>query len=136
MLIKIKNIISVEEVYNHLQSPVCGAINLFIGTVRNLNKNKQVTKLVFEAYESMAIKQMEKIAQEAKQKWRLYNVSLIHAVGEKKPGEIAVITGASSMHREASFEACKFLIDELKKTVPIWKHEWYENGNVWINAHP
>ena len=136
MLLTIKNIISVEEAYNHLKSPVCGAVNLFIGTVRNLNKNKLVTKLVFEAYAAMAIKQMEKIAQEAKQKWNLHNVVMIHAVGEKLPGEIAVITGASSTHREASFEACKFLIDELKKTVPIWKQEWYEDGNVWINAHP
>lgn len=136
MLIKIKDIISVEEAYSYLQSPVCGAVNLFVGTVRNWNKNKKVTKLVFEAYETMAIKQMENIALMAHQKWNLQNVAMIHAVGEKKPGEIAVITGASSTHREASFEACRFLIDELKKTVPIWKQEWYEDGNVWINAHP
>ena len=136
MLIKIKDIISVEEAYNCLQSPVCGAVNLFIGTVRNKNKNKTVTKLVFEAYETMAIKQMEKIAQEAKQKWDLHEVVIIHAIGEKKPGEIAVVTGASSTHRKASFEGCEFLIDELKKRVPIWKQEWYEDGHVWINAHP
>ncbi len=136
MLIQIKDAISVEEAYSYLQSPLCGAVNLFIGTVRNWNKNKKVTKLVFEAYKSMAIKQMEKIAEEAKHKWSLDNVVMIHAVGEKKPGEIAVITGASSTHRKASFEACEFLIDELKKTVPIWKQEWYEDGNVWINAHP
>ena len=64
MLIKIKDTIHVEEAYNYLQSPVCGAVNLFIGTVRNFSKNKKVTKLVFEAYEAMAVKEMEKIAQE------------------------------------------------------------------------
>ncbi len=136
MLIKIKDTIHVEEAYNYLQTPDCGAVNLFVGTVRNLNKNKRVTKLVFEAYEAMAIKEMEKIAQQAKQKWNLHNIAMMHAVGEKLPGEIAVITGVSSTHRKASFEGCEFLIDELKKRVPIWKQEWYEDGNVWINAHP
>ncbi len=136
MLIKIVETIQIEEAYHHLQSPVCGAVNLFIGTVRNHSKGRQVAKLVFEAYEAMAIKEMERIAVAAQQKWNLHKVVIIHAKGEKLPGEMVVITGASSTHRKASFEACEFLIDEVKKKVPIWKQEWYEDGNVWINAHP
>lgn len=136
MLIKIVETIDINEAYAYLQSPLSGAVNLFIGTVRNHSDNRAVTKLVFEAYKPMAIKEMEKICIAAKARWLLTEVLIIHATGEKKPGEIAVITGVSSAHRKASFEACEFLIDELKKTVPIWKQEWYEDGSCWINAHP
>ncbi len=136
MLVKLTDTILIEEAYQYLESPLSGAVNLFIGTVRNHSKGKKVTKLVFEAYEAMAIKEMEKIAAVALQKWALDKVVIIHATGEKLPGEKVVITGASSAHRGVSFEACQFLIDELKKTVPIWKQEWYEDGSRWINAHP
>ena len=117
-------------------TPVSGAINLFIGTVRNHSKGKAVVKLAFEAYEAMALKELNKIAVTAQNKWPLDKVVIMHAVGEKLPGEAVVITGTSSAHRKASFEACEFLIDELKKTVPIWKHEFYEDNSVWVNAHP
>ncbi len=136
MLIKLAEQINLQEVYDYLQSPLSGAVNIFIGTVRNHSKNKEVTKLVFEAYEAMALKELEKVALAARQKWSLDKVAIIHATGEKLPGEIVVITGVSSAHRKASFEACEFLIDELKKTVPIWKHEYYIDGSEWINAHP
>lgn len=136
MLIKIVENIDLEEAYDYLQSPVSGAVNLFVGTVRNHSHNKGVVKLVFEAYEAMALKEMRKIAEAAQQQWQLDKVVIIHAVGEKQPGEAVVITGASSVHRKASFEACQFLIDELKKTVPIWKHEFFKDNSVWVNAHP
>lgn len=136
MLIKIVTDIYIAEAYEYLQSPTSGGINLFIGTVRNHSTGRAVTKLVFEAYEKMALKEMEKIAHTAMQRWPLDNAIIIHAVGEKLPGEAVVITGASSAHRQASFEACAFLIDELKKTVPIWKHEHFKDGAVWVNAHP
>lgn len=136
MLIKIVDEIDLNEAYHYLQSPVAGGINLFVGTVRNHSHNKEVTKLVFEAYEAMALKEMHKIANAAKHRWQLDKVVMIHAVGEKLPGDAVVITGASSVHRKASFEACEFLIDELKKTVPIWKHEFFKDNSVWVNAHP
>lgn len=135
-LIKLVKTINLNEAYRFLQSPASGAVNLFIGTVRNHSKGKTVTKLVFEAYETMAVKELEKVAVSATQKWALDKVLIIHATGEKLPGQPVVITGVSSAHRKASFEACEFLIDELKKTAPIWKHEWYEDGSEWINAHP
>jgi molybdopterin synthase catalytic subunit len=136
MLIKIVDNIDLNEAYAYLQSPVSGAVNLFVGTVRNHSHGKDVIKLVFEAYEAMALKEMHKIAEAAQSRWQLDKVAIIHAVGEKQPGEAVVITGASSVHRKASFEACQFLIDELKKTVPIWKHEFFKDNSVWVNAHP
>jgi len=136
MLLKIVENIDTGEAYNFLQSPCCGALNVFIGTVRNHSKGKEVVKLVFEAYESMALKEFEKIAVLAKDKWPLEKVAIVHATGEKLPGDPVVVVGASSAHREAVFEATAFIMHELKRTVPIWKHEYYTDETVWVNAHP
>ncbi|NCD69695.1 molybdenum cofactor biosynthesis protein MoaE [Mucilaginibacter agri] len=136
MLIRIVEHIDLNEAPAYLVSEETGAINLFVGTVRNHSKGKTVLHLDFEAYEPMAVKEMEKLGLQAKVKWPLYEVAIIHAVGHKLPGEPVVVIGVSSAHREASFEACRWLIDELKKTVPIWKKEFYEDNSVWVNAHP
>jgi molybdopterin synthase catalytic subunit len=136
MLVRIVENIDINEVYHYLQSPETGAVNVFVGTVRNHTKGKEVVKLVFEAYEKMALKQMNNLALEAKNKWPLDKLLIFHITGEKKPGEAVVAIGVTSAHRDASFEACRFLIDELKKTVPIWKKEFYIDNSVWVNAHP
>jgi molybdopterin synthase catalytic subunit len=136
MLLKIVEHIDINEAYSFLQSQSCGAVNVFTGTVRNHSKGKEVIKLVFEAYESMALKEIAKIAALAKEKWPLEKVAIIHATGEKLPGEPVVVVGASSAHREAVFEATAFIMHELKQTVPIWKHEYYTDETVWVNAHP
>lgn len=136
MLISIVKKIDLNEAYRYLQSPDAGAINLFIGTVRNHAQGKKVDKLTFEAYGPMALKEMNRIALEAKNKWQLNKLAIMHVTGEKEVGEPVVLIGVSCAHRQASFEACRFLIDELKKTVPIWKHEFYEDNSVWVNAHP
>lgn len=136
MLVKIVDIIDLNEAYHFLESPETGAINLFIGTVRNHTKGKQVVKLVFEAYEKMALKEMNKLAALAKKQWPIDKLLMWHVTGEKKPGEAVVVIGVTSAHRDASFDACRFLIDELKKTVPIWKKEYYIDNSVWVNAHP
>jgi molybdopterin synthase catalytic subunit len=136
VLINIVEHIDLNEVYAYLQAPEAGAVNLFVGTVRNHSKGKNVVRLDFEAYDAMAIRQMEHIAHEAFGKWPLVKLAIVHAVGAKDPGIPVVVIGVSSAHRDASFEACRFLIDELKKTVPIWKKEFYEDNSVWVNAHP
>lgn len=136
MLIKLVEHIDLNEAYAYLNSPDAGAVNLFVGTVRNQTKGKEVVRLDFEAYDQMAIRQMEHLANEAMDKWPLVNLAIIHAVGAKEPGTPVVVIGVSSAHRDASFEACRFLIDELKKTVPIWKKEFYEDNSMWVNAHP
>jgi molybdopterin synthase catalytic subunit len=136
VLIKLVEHIDLNEAYTYLNSPDAGAVNLFVGTVRNQTKGKAVMQLDFEAYDAMAIKQMEHLANQAMGKWPLVNLVIVHAVGAKEPGTPVVVIGVASAHRDASFEACRFLIDELKKTVPIWKKEFYEDNSVWVNAHP
>lgn len=134
--IEIVSAINIEAAYQYLQSDNCGAVNLFVGTVRNHAKGKAVAKLEFEAYEPMALKEMYVIAEKARGKWPLEKLLIQHVTGEKKIREAVVITGVSSPHRQAGFEACQYLIDELKRTVPIWKKEYYEDSSIWVNAHP
>ncbi|QQL50736.1 molybdenum cofactor biosynthesis protein MoaE [Mucilaginibacter ginkgonis] len=136
MLIKIIDHIDIQEAYKYLNNDGAGAVNVFLGTVRDNSKGKKVRQLAFEAYEPMALKEMQKVAEAAAERWPLLAIAIIHVTGTKKPGEAVVLTGVSSAHRDASFEACRFLIDELKRTVPIWKKEFYEDESVWVNAHP
>lgn len=119
-----------------VRSDRCGAIDVFIGTVRNHTQGKTVLRLEFEAYQKMAILEMEKIAQRAREQWPMEQIAMHHRVGTLDIGEIAVIIAVSTPHRKASFEACQFAIDTLKETVPIWKKEIFEDGSQWVAAHP
>jgi molybdopterin synthase catalytic subunit len=116
--------------------PECGGIDVFIGTVRNLTKGKRVLRLEFEAYEAMALQEMRKIANEAMERWPLLKLLIHHRVGVLQPGELPVIIAVAAAHRAAAFDACRFAIDTLKQTVPIWKKEVFEDGETWVNAHP
>lgn len=136
MLIRIVDHIDLNEVYKHLLHTEAGAVNLFIGTVRKQSNGKDVVKLSFESYESMALKEMGKVAAAAKEKWNLFEVVIVHVEGEKKVGDPVVAIGVSAGHRQDSFPACRFIIDELKKNVPIWKKEFYKDDSIWVNAHP
>ncbi|MEO1053519.1 MAG: molybdenum cofactor biosynthesis protein MoaE [Bacteroidota bacterium] len=128
--------INTEEVIDLVKSDAAGAIDVFIGTVRNKTKDNRVTRLEFEAYDKMAISEMEKIAERAKSQWPVEKMAIYHRKGILGIGEIAVVIAVSTPHRKASFEACQFAIDTLKETVPIWKKEVFENGEVWVAAHP
>lgn len=119
-----------------IMSPESGGIDVFIGTVRNATKGKAVLKLDFEAYEPMAFSEMEKIAKQAFDKWSVQKVLIHHRTGTLQVGEIPVIIAVSAAHRDAAFEACRYIIDTLKQTVPIWKKEAFEDGEVWVAAHP
>lgn len=134
--IKLVDNIVLDEAYSYLQDPEAGGMDLFIGSVRNHALGKDVVKLEFEAYEPMASSEMKKLAQQAIEKWPLKKVLIIHALGEKQVGEPVVVIGTSSAHRQDAFESCRFLIDELKMTVPIWKKEYFTDQTVWVNAHP
>ena len=109
---------------------------MFIGTVRNITKGKTVLRLEFEAYEKMAITEMEKIAAQSLAKWPLQKLLIHHRTGALAVGEVPVIIAVSAVHRDAAFEACRYVIDTLKQTVPIWKKEIFEDGEVWVAAHP
>ncbi len=113
-----------------------GAINTFIGTVRNQTSGKKVLRLEYEAYEPMAISEIRKIVDHANDTWKVLGFAVSHRVGVLNSGEIAVVVAVSTAHRKASFEACQFIIDSLKQTVPIWKREFFEDGDQWVSAHP
>ncbi|MBK0379043.1 molybdenum cofactor biosynthesis protein MoaE [Mucilaginibacter segetis] len=119
-----------------VMSPQCGGIDIFIGTVRNATNGKNVVKLEFEAYEPMAIKEMEKIAEQAFKKWQVQKILVHHRTGILEIGDIPVIIAVASAHRDAAFDACRYIINTLKQTVPIWKKEIFEDGEVWVAAHP
>ncbi len=113
-----------------------GGTVTFLGTVRDFSQGKSVVSLSFEAYESMALKEMEKLAIIASEKWELHKIVIVHAIGKKEIGDAVVFIGTSSKHRAEAFDATRFLIDELKEKVPIWKHEFYNDSSSWLNATP
>ncbi len=117
-------------------TPDAGGSVVFIGTVRNKTQAKTVTRLEFEAYEPMAISEMGKIAEQAIEKFAVLNISIHHHIGVLDIGEIPIIIAVSAAHRGAAFDACEYCIDTLKQTVPIWKKEVFEDGEVWVAAHP
>ncbi len=135
-IIEIVEKIDTSQVFSELSDAQSGGICVFVGTVREFTQGEQVVSLEFETYEKMALKEMDKIATTAVTKWNLNKVIIRHAIGLKNVAEPVVIVGASSGHRDACFEACRFLIDTLKETVPIWKKERFENKSVWVSAHP
>ncbi|MEN8250074.1 MAG: molybdenum cofactor biosynthesis protein MoaE [Bacteroidota bacterium] len=128
--------LNTSEIISMVESDNSGSINVFIGTVRNYTKGKEVIRLEFEAYESMAIKEMQKIIDEVKKRWPINHIVIHHRVGALNIGDIPVVIAVSTPHRKDGFEACQFAIDTLKETVPIWKKEIFEDGEEWVSAHP
>ena len=132
----LKEALDVDKCVQFVTAPNTGGIHVFIGTVRNHSKGKRVIRLEFEAYEPMAISEMQKIARRATEKFDIHSMAIHHRVGTLYIGEIPVVIAVGAAHREAAFQACKFAIDTLKETVPIWKKEIFEDGEVWVAAHP
>lgn len=130
------NPIDIQNVINSAESAHAGALNVFIGTVRSKTAEKKVIRLEYEAYEPMAILELKKIIEMAKEKWKLKGWAISHRVGVLGVGDVAVVVAVSTAHRQESFEACQFIIDSLKQTVPIWKKEIFEGGEEWVSAHP
>ena len=128
--------LNISDCIDWVMSPQAGGIDVFIGTVRDATKGKQVLRLEFESYEVMAIKEMEKIAQQAFDGWPVQKILIHHRTGVLQIGEVPVIIAVAAAHRDAAFDACRYIIDTLKQTVPIWKKEFFEDGEVWVAAHP
>lgn len=135
-IVEIVDSIDTSQVFTELSDAHSGGICVFVGTVREFTQGEEVVSLEFETYKKMALMEMEKIASDAMKKWKLNKVIIRHAVGLKKVEAPVVVVGASSAHRDACFDACRYLIDTLKETVPIWKKEMFENKTVWVSAHP
>ena len=128
--------LDLQECYDFVLDAACGGISVFVGTVRDTTQNKSVTQLDFSTYKPMAIKEMQKIADLALEKFSIKKIAIHHAEGLLQIKDVPVIIAASSPHRKAAFDACQFAIDTLKETVPIWKKEYFVDGEVWVNAHP
>ena len=112
--------------------PKDGAVCLFVGVVRNENGGRAVLRLEYEAYEDMALELMEEIARETVRRWPITQVRLVHRLGGLEIGEPSVAVAVTSPHRAEAFEACRFAIDRLKASVPIWKREFYTDGALWL----
>lgn len=128
--------LDIANVIASVSSDQAGAVDVFIGTVRNKTQERKVVRLEYEAYDSMAILQMEKVAAQVKEKWPVEKIAIHHRKGILHIGDIAVVIAVSTPHRQEAFEACHYAIDTLKETVPIWKKEIFEDGEVWVAAHP
>jgi molybdopterin synthase catalytic subunit len=115
-------------------APADGAVCLFLGVVRNENGGRPVRHLEYEAYEEMARPLMEEIAAEARRRWPITDVHIVHRLGRLEIGEPSVAVAVAAPHRGAAFDACRYAIDTLKATVPIWKKEFYADGAVWLEG--
>ena len=128
--------LSLDACYKLAVKDEAGAVAIFVGTVRNQTKAKEVISLDFESYEPMAVKEMTKIGRTVLDEMNTKAIVIHHRVGLLEVGDIAVIIAVSSGHRKEAFAACQYAIDTLKETVPIWKKEKFVDGEVWVSAHP
>jgi molybdopterin synthase catalytic subunit len=111
-----------------------GAIASFVGLVRNTNQNRAVTHLEYEAYEPLAVKALEQIRREAAEQWPGVELAVHHRIGRLEIGEASIVIAAASAHRVDAFAVCRYVIERVKQIVPIWKHEFFEGGEVWIEG--
>jgi molybdopterin synthase catalytic subunit len=111
-----------------------GAVTSFVGVVRDTNANRRVTHLEYEAYEPLAVKALEQIRDETAAEWPGVRMAVHHRIGRLMIGEASIVIAAASPHRADAFAACRYVIERVKQIVPIWKHEFFEGGEVWIEG--
>jgi molybdopterin synthase catalytic subunit len=126
--------IEVAELVEEVRGDGDGAVELFLGTVRDHNAGKRVIRLEYHAYPGMAEREMEKLERVAIDRFGVSRVAIVHRTGTLEIGDVSVAIAVASPHRAQAQQACKFLIDTLKETVPIWKKEFFEGGTVWIEG--
>jgi adenylyltransferase/sulfurtransferase len=127
--------VDLAELRAELADPSCGGYTAFEGWVRDHNEGQRVLRLEYEAYAALAVREGERIIAEAQQKFGVPHILCVHRVGELAIGDLAVWVGASAPHRDEAFRACRYVIDEVKHRVPIWKKEHYVNGDSgWVNC--
>jgi molybdopterin synthase catalytic subunit len=126
--------IDIGRMRQTMVGPEDGAVAIFEGVVRNHAHGRQVRHLEYDGYETMAEKKLEEIGARARREFEIRDIGIIHRLGRLQPAECSVAIIVTSAHRDAAFAACRFAIEEIKKTVPIWKKEVYEDGAVWIEG--
>lgn len=124
--------LGVERALAAVAHPGAGGLALFVGAVRDENEGRAVTRLAYEAYETMALAEMRRIADEIVAALPMVRLAVLHRVGDLAVGELAVVCAASAPHRDEAFRACRMLIDAVKARVPIWKREWGPEGPWWV----
>ncbi|KAJ0013362.1 hypothetical protein Pint_21304 [Pistacia integerrima] len=130
-ILEANNLIDMAKYITYVSAPQAGAIATFAGTTRDTFEGKTVVELRYEAYVPMAIRCIKSICSSARSAWNLHSIAVVHRLGTVPVGETSVFIAVSAVHRADALDACKFLIDELKASVPIWKKEVYSNGEVW-----
>ena len=125
-----------DAVAARVVGPDAGGVVSFVGAVRDNARGRMIRHLVYEAYPAMALAEMERICDAAAQRWPGARVAIAHRVGHLEVGDLAVVVVAAAAHRAEAFEACRFAIDTLKETVPIWKKEVSTDGAYWVDDHP
>ena len=125
-----------HDVVPRLERPEDGAIVIFDGIVRNHSRNRRTLRLEYEAYEDMALAKLEELASQSREKFAIRNLAIIHRLGRIEIGESSVLIAVFSAHRAPAFDACRWVIDTLKRTVPIWKKEFFEDGAIWADGEP
>ena len=126
--------INIGEVARRVVPPECGATVTLDGYVREWTRRRQTLYLVYEAYAPMALKEMRRLGREARSRFDIAAIGIVHRTGRLEIGETSVVISVSAPHRRAAFEACEWAIKELKRTVPIWKKEFYEDGEIWVEG--
>ena len=132
----VRRTIHTAAIVTQLKHPEDGAVATFDGVVRNNSRGRRTLSLEYTAYEAMALQQMEQLAQRALAAYKIRDLRIVHRLGRLHIGETSVYIAVASAHRAAAFDACRWLIDTLKKTVPIWKKEFFEDGAVWADGEP
>jgi molybdopterin synthase catalytic subunit len=127
-----KEVLSADEVTKAVSKGGNGGICTFVGIVRNNAEGKKVLHLEYDAYPAMAEKKLAEIASEINDKWGLPDVAIIHRIGKLEIGEAAVVIAVGAPHRKEAFAACQYAIDRIKEFVPIWKKEFFEDGEIWV----
>jgi len=133
MILVTKDPIEIDSVLQAVESPRAGALVTFDGRVRNHSRSKRVKHLYYEAYTEMALTELSAIRDSALGTWPLEEVAIVHRLGRLDIGETSVFIAVSSAHRADAFAACQYLIDTLKESVPIWKKEFFEDGDEWVD---
>ncbi|MBL8956297.1 MAG: molybdopterin converting factor subunit 1 [Myxococcaceae bacterium] len=128
--------LELAEVVAAVSGPGQGGVVTFSGAVREQTKGRRVVRLEYEAYGEMAVKKLEQLGARAATQWPGARLAIVHRTGTLVPGELAVVIAASAPHRAEAFAACAFAIEELKRDVPIWKREVFEDGDVWVGLGP
>ncbi|MBI2087242.1 MAG: molybdenum cofactor biosynthesis protein MoaE [Deltaproteobacteria bacterium] len=126
--------LNLQALVDYVTDPEAGAIVTFIGTTRNHNEGRRVISLDYEAYPEMAEKELKRLGEEAKRRWKIQRMAIVHRVGRVEITEPSVVIAVAAAHRDDAFQACRFAIEEIKKSVPIWKKEVYEGGEIWIGT--